>query len=370
MEWKRFRPVIGGVEYTSEYFSSREFLYLPADTVTPWQWSINEFLAMWFSDKDSITVRTSGSTGVPKETGIPKLAMIQSAEATIRHLGLKYHQSALLCLSPDYIAGMMMIVRALVGGMNLVSVKPDGNPLAGAGLTQVPDFAAMVPAQVYNSLQNPDAAARLKKIKMLIIGGGEIPPGLEREIEPLPNKVYATYGMTETVSHIALRRVNGPDKQFFYTVLPGIRLSTDARGCLIIQAPGIIAGEVVTNDIAEIRDEQSFVWRGRYDHIINRGGIKIIPEELEKILAEHIRERFFVGGFPDGKLGEVPVLIIESGTIGNRERNKIMAVVEKNSQLRNLIRNVVTIPKFIETESGKVNRKENLNTILEPGKSG
>ena len=364
MEWKRFRPVIDGVEYPSEYFINREFLNLPSETLPPWKGSIFEFLAGWFSDEDIISVMTSGSTGAPKVTHIPKLAMIQSAEATIRYLGLEDCQSALLCLSPDYIAGMMMIVRALVGDMNLVPVKPEGHPLTGAGLKKLPDFAAMVPAQVYNTLQNPQTAALLKEIKTVIVGGGEIPPGLERDIESLPNKVYATYGMTETVSHIALRRVSGPEKESFYTVLPGITVSTDARGCLVIQAPEIIKGEVVTNDLAEVRDEKSFIWRGRYDHIINRGGVKIIPEELEKILAGHIHNRFFVGGFPDRKLGEVPVLVIESAAVSEESLNSIKQFIKSNSKLKELIKDVVCMPQFIETENGKINRKMNLIQIL------
>jgi L-alanine-DL-glutamate epimerase-like enolase superfamily enzyme len=328
-----------------------------------WYMELIEFLHQWFSDEETILVRTSGSTGEPKDIRLQKTAMIRSAVATGRELGLSNHPDALLCLSTRYIAGMMMVVRAMVYGHDLVPVKPDGNPLLHLSGDRTPSFAAMVPAQVYNALKDPVSLARLKEIKTLIIGGGEIHPALERELQQIPNRVYATYGMTETITHIALRRVNGTDRKEYFTALPGVVLSTDGRGCLVINSPGILQAEQVTNDLAELLGSREFRWLGRVDNVINRGGQKIIPEEIERRLINCLKERFFIGAVPDDKFGRLPVLFVESEEPDTSEKERIIACVEKYTSRTERPVRIYYIPKFTETENGKINRFSTLKLI-------
>ena len=166
---------------------------------------MNSFLEEWNNGLPYVEVKTSGSTGVPKRMRVEKCRMMNSARVTCDFLGLKAGDNALLCMSTDYIAGKMMVVRAIERGLQLITVEPSGHPLAGQkGLAPSIDFAAMVPLQVYNSLQVPEERERLRNIRHLIIGGGAIDEGLQAALKDFPNAVWSTYGMTETLSHIAL----------------------------------------------------------------------------------------------------------------------------------------------------------------------
>ena len=202
--------------------------------------SLEEFLEVWHNDSPFLQVQTSGSTGAPKPMAVEKRRMLASARITCDFLGLKPGDTALLCMPLDYIAGKMMVVRALECSLRLVSVPPSGHPLAHeTALSQVFDFAAMVPLQVYNSLQVPAERSRLMQIRQLIIGGGAIDDALAAALKSFPHAVWSTYGMTETLSHIALRRLNGPEASDCYTPFPSVRLSLSADGCLIIEAPAV-----------------------------------------------------------------------------------------------------------------------------------
>ena len=328
-----------------------------------WYRELGDFLQQWFSDEAFISVRTSGSTGDPKDIRLQKAAMIQSALATGKALGLSNHPDALLCLSTRFIAGMMMVVRAMVHGQNLVPVRPDGNPLLHLSGNLTPSFAAVVPAQVYKALTDPVSLARLREIQTLIIGGGEIHPALERELQQLPNRVFATYGMTETITHIALRRVNGTDRKEYFTALPGVLLSTDGRGCLVIDSPGITPPGLVTNDLAELLSSGEFRWLGRIDNVINRGGQKIIPEEIERRLVNCLKERFIIGSVPDDKFGQVPVLVVESEEPGAKVKERIERCLENNTSRAERPVRIHYVPKFTDTENGKINRFSTLKLI-------
>jgi L-alanine-DL-glutamate epimerase-like enolase superfamily enzyme len=323
----------------------------------PWLSDLGNFLKQWFSDDDFITVRTSGSTGEPKEIQIAKQAMIESAKATGEYLDLQNHPDALLCLSAKFIAGMMMVVRAMVYKQNLLTVRPDGNPLLNFTGQYVPSFAAMVPAQVFNSLNDSVSSERLMKIRTLIIGGGEIQPLLDEQLQELPGAVYATYGMTETITHVALRRVNGNNRQNFFEALPGIQFSMDKRNCLVINSPERNKQPFVTNDLVELISSNKFRWLGRFDNVINRGGEKIIPEAIEKKLAPHIQKRFFVAGIPDIKFGQVPVLFMEAEKPGKSEIARIEELLKQISQKTERPVRIYFVSEFEETENGKVNRK-------------
>lgn len=275
---------------------------------------VEEFLNEWNSPSERVLVHTSGSTGKPKPMWVEKSRMRASALTTCGFLGLKQGDTALLCMSLDYIAGKMMVVRSVVYGLKLISVKPSGHPLAT--LKEAPCFAAMVPMQVYNSLRVPRECELLRQIKHLIIGGGAIDEYLENELKSFPNSVWSTYGMTETLSHIALRRLNGPDASLYYTPFSGVDVSLSDDNCLVIKAPAICSDTLEANDIAMIdKDGRRFRILGRKDNIICSGGIKIQIEEVESLLRPHLTSPYMLTKCPDAKFGEAAVLLIESSNL-------------------------------------------------------
>ena len=293
--------------------------------------SLEEFLEEWNSDSPYVEVKTSGSTGEPKRMLVEKRRMLASARITCDFLGLKEGDTALLCMSLDYIAGKMMVVRAIERGLRLIDVEPSGHPLVnqGDGFT----FAAMVPMQVYNSLQVPGERERLMMIKHLIIGGGAIDEAMAEELKSFPNYVWSTYGMTETLSHIALRRLNGPEATEWYMPFPSVSVSLNEEGCLVIDAPEVCQERLVTNDIAELATQRGqslmcsansahegqspcvanvpFKILGRKDNVICSGGIKIQAEEVERMLKGHLSIPYLISKRPDKKFGEVVVMLTE-----------------------------------------------------------
>ena len=278
--------------------------------------SLEEFLEEWNNPSPYVHVQTSGSTGAPKPMLVEKQRMLNSARITCDFLGLREGDTALLCMSLDYIAGKMMVVRSIERGLKLISVEPSGHPLSTPHSPL--SFAAMVPMQVYNSLQVPDEKERLMQIRHLIIGGGAIDDALASALKTFPNHVWSTYGMTETLSHIALRRLNGPDASEWYTPFPSVKVSLNEDRCLVINAPLVCAERLVTNDIAELSSgtdpEVKFRILGRKDNVICSGGIKIQIEMVERQLRPHLQAPFLITKRPDAKFGEAVVLLTE-GTV-------------------------------------------------------
>ena len=277
--------------------------------------TVNEFLQEWNNTSDRLLVHTSGSTGTPKPLWVEKRRMEESARITCNFLGLGPGDTSLLCLSPDYIAGKMMIVRSLVRGMRLLEVKPSGHPLRGLpSVHPTIDFAAMVPLQVYNSLQVAKERECLMSIRHLIIGGGAVDDDLATELHSFPHAVWSTYGMTETLSHIALRRLNGLQRSDWYTPFDGVNVSLNADGCLVIDAPAVHDGTLVTNDMAEIR-EGRFRILGRKDNVICSGGIKIQMEVVEQLLHPHLTVPFMITRAKDEQWGETVVMLLEQSDV-------------------------------------------------------
>ncbi|MBN1952118.1 MAG: AMP-binding protein [Bacteroidales bacterium] len=276
-------------------------------SVPEWQKKVFSFILDWVDDREYIEQLSSGTTGIPKQLQLSKQSMVESAEQTCKYFDITFGQTSLLCLPIEYIAGKMMVIRAFVGGMNLLIAEPSSMPdLTGFG--QI-DFCAMVPLQVYNSLNNVDT---LRKIRKLIIGGGEIRDELEVMLRDMPNEVYASYGMAETCSHVAIRRISGMAHERFYRAIPGVMFSTDDRNCLKISA-SFLEADVVTNDVVDLIDRTSFRWIGRYDNLINSGGVKIVPEEIEALVSKTTGLDCAVIGLPDQKLGEKVILVLEKG---------------------------------------------------------
>ena len=270
--------------------------------------TLNDFLDEWNNPKNTVEVQTSGSTGVPKCIRVEKQRMLNSARITCDFLGLKTGDTALLCMPLDYIAGKMVVVRSIERQLRLTTVEASGHPLKN--ITNSFDFAAMVPMQVYNSLQVPEEREKLRTIKHLIIGGGPINDDLQQQLSSFPNNVWSTYGMTETLSHIALRRLNGENASLWYTPFSTVSISLNTNGCLVIEAPLVHEGRLETHDRAEIRDGK-FRILGRLDNVINSGGIKIQAEEVEEMLRPHIKMPYLISKCRDEKFGEVVVLLTE-----------------------------------------------------------
>jgi len=313
--------------------------------------SLEDFLKAWHNDSPYVQVQTSGSTGAPKPMLVEKERMLASARITCDFLGLKPGDTALLCMSLDYIAGKMMVVRALERGLRLVSVPPSGHPLATLD-DDVIDFAAMVPLQVYNALQVSAEREHLMQVRQLIIGGGAIDEALAEALKVFPNAVWSTYGMTETLSHIALRRLSGSEASDCYTPFPSVRVSLSPDGCLVIEAPAVCDGPLVTNDIAELLPDGRFRILGRKDNVICSGGIKIQIEEVERQLRPHLQSPFLITRRSDRKFGEVCVLLTE----GDAAAASLVCerVLSKYHRPR-LCLHVARIPL---TETGKPARRE------------
>ena len=300
--------------------------------------TLEEFLAEWHNDSPFVRVKTSGSTGAPKPM-------------TCDFLGLREGDTALLCMSLDYIAGKMMVVRSIERNLKLLSVPPSGHPLATVNAPSPLDFAAMVPMQVYNTLQVPEERARLMQVRHLIIGGGAIDEAMEAELRTFPHAVWSTYGMTETLSHIALRRLNGPAASEWYMPFPSVSISQTPDGCLVIDAPEVCPEPLVTNDIVEIFSSR-FRILGRKDNVICSGGIKIQIEEVERQLRPHLHAPYLLSKRQDGKFGEIAVLLTE----GSVEEARLICerVLPKYHQPKAYL-HVARIPL---TETGKPARQQ------------
>jgi o-succinylbenzoate---CoA ligase len=285
--------------------------------------TLEDFLSEWNNDSDRVLVHTSGSTGKPKPMRVEKKRMLSSARITCDFLGLKPGDTALLCMSLDYIAGKMVVVRSIERHLHLISVSPSGHPLKDVNLKEVNGeitFAAMVPMQVYNTLLVPEERERLSHIRHLIIGGGAIDASLEKELRSLPGNIaiWSTYGMTETLSHIALRRINGAEASEWYQPFDSVKISQTDEGCLVIEAPLVCAETLVTNDIVEIEsyiynkvEKLRFRIKGRKDNVICSGGIKIQIEEVEALLKPYLEKPFMLAKKKDEKFGEIAVLLTE-----------------------------------------------------------
>lgn len=346
-------------------FSSVEELVAYSRSISS---SAHEFLIEWFSDNDVILVKTSGSTGAPKLIKLKKEFMRNSALATGAFFELPEKTTALLCMSTDYIAGKMMLVRAIVLGWHLDIVAVVSNPLKG--LDKQYNFSAMVPIQLQNSLSEIDM------VEKLIVGGGIVTKELENKTQDVSTNVFATFGMTETITHIAVKKLNHltlrADSRVLncYQTLPNISISQDQRGCLVIDAPMVSEEVLVTNDVVELISEIEFKWLGRFDTVINSGGVKLHPEEIEKKIAAVLTQRFFVAGIPDAVLGEKLILVVEEDVISSEVekflREKLHLSLIKTAKLSKyeIPKAVYFVSKFIETETKKIQRNQTLDVLF------
>ena len=324
-------------------------------TTEPWQQEVFQFLGEWYSDAPVIEAHTSGSTGAPKRVLLEKDRMRASARMTGEFLQMKPGDRALLCLPIRYIAGKMMLVRAATLQLRLYVVKPSSTPLTLVGSSI--DLCAMVPNQVFASIEE------LEKVHILLIGGGPVNYELESKLKRKGGSIFHTYGMTETLTHVAMRRINEPGASRYFKALPGVSFRVDERDCLAIDAPHLIENELITNDCVELSDSKSFVWKGRMDHVIISGGIKIQPEEVERALEPILDHRYFVAGIPDPSLGQKLILVVEGD---QRMLGNISQLLSKISLAPyQFPREVYFLPQFEETPTGKVQRTKTVGKLFE-----
>lgn len=321
-----------------------------------WEKDIVDFLVEWDNDQEHVFVNSSGSTGTPKQIPLLKKDMVASAELTCAYFGLQKKNKVLLCLPSKYIAGKMMLVRAMVRNLNLISIKPESLPKFSTD--EKIDFAAMTPMQVKTILK--ESATLLNSISQLIIGGAPVDHFLENKLQDLSTNCYSTFGMTETITHVAVKKLNGIHKSNHFEGLKNITFSTGNSNNLIIEAPHLTNSYIVTNDLVELLDDNHFKWIGRKDNVINSGGIKISPEIVETKLANFFsKNRFFITSQPDNILGEMVILVIESDEIKTPSELDFYKFLEKYE----VPKKIYYSHNFTETETGKINRKETLKTI-------
>ena len=314
------------------------------------------FTTDWLKGSETYALNTSGSTGVPKEITLTRNQLKESARRTIAALGLDPNDTAIVCLDTKYIAGKMMVVRAVEANMEIIAVEPSADPFQNLTKDFPGGFVALVPLQLQEILRHPDSAQKLNTIKNVILGGAAVNASLRKEISKLKCAVHATYGMTETVSHIALQLLNGPHASDHFTTLPGIKIHTDKRGCLVIHVPEF-SEPIETNDIIELISPNQFRWLGRFDNVINSGGFKISPEKIEKELERVLPDReFFVTGILDERLGEKLVLIVE-GSRPNINFSKLQLHPYE------IPKDVILLPEFMRTETGKINRGKTMRLL-------
>ncbi len=306
---------------------------------------VGRFLLDWFDEKPYLETNTSGTTGKSKMIKVSKQAMVNSALATGDFFDLFAGNKALHCLPTKYIAGKMMFVRSFVLGLDLDFVAPKANPLENS--KTIYDFAAMVPYQAQHSLND------IKRVKKIIIGGVYINKNLEKQLMKTRIDAFETYGMTETITHIAAKRIG--EKAF--TVLPNVTISYDENNCLMISAPRISDQIIRTNDLVQLVNENQFIFLGRFDNVVNSGGIKLIPEQIEEKILPKLSTRFFVGGLPDELLGEKLVMIMEG------EKFDLQKDIYDGLEKYEKPKEVFFVKDFLETENGKVKRKEILKSL-------
>ena len=318
------------------------------------------FCRKWLAGQSEFIIHTSGSTGEPKPIALTRNQMIASAELTGKTFDLKAGDTALVCLNVDYIAGMMMLVRGMILDLKLIIIEPSANPLEKLKNLHF-DFFAFVPLQLQNLLENHKNMAILNQAKAVIVGGAAVNEVLENKIQKLSVPVFSTYGMTETVSHIAIKRLNTDKKNNNFQILEGVKIGIDDRNCLNIISESSNNELIQTNDIVEIVSEKEFRLIGRFDNIINSGGVKIQLEKVEKLIEMEIKllnpKRYFAYGIPDVKLGQKLVLFVEGEEVNNEIKEAFFKNIQSILSKYEVPKEIYFVKKFTETPTGKIDKK-------------
>ncbi|MBC8084540.1 MAG: AMP-binding protein [Hymenobacter sp.] len=356
--------------------NGREFRYadlqqypapVPAD-LNGYEAKVLDFCRQWLNGAQEIALHTSGSTGQPQPVFMQRRQLEASARRTGDYFNLGPGDRTLVCLNCEFVGGMMMLVRGFERRMHLTIVEPQANPLALVPADAQFDFASFVPLQL-RAVLAAGHAPRLNQLKAILVGGATIDHRLTQQIHHLTVPVYLTYGMTETASHIALRRLNGPTSETTYQVLPGIQIGQDVRGCLTVRADVTADQLITTNDRVRLLDAHTFEWLGREDFIINSGGVKVQAEKVEQVLEVALAElklpgrRVFVAGRPDERLGEQVTAYLEGGPLPDEQQQQLLSLLRKRLSKYERPRELVYVAQFRTTASGKLNRLATLQGL-------
>ena len=323
-----------------------------------------DFVRQWLSGTQEFTLTTSGSTGPPTPIVLRRRQLEASAARTADFFDLGPGYRALVCLNCEYIGGMMMLVRGLERNLHLTIVEPHADPFAYVAADAKFDFSAFVPLQLKTVLA-AGHAPRLDKMKAFLIGGAPADAALQQELQPLQAAAWLTYGMTETCSHVALRRLNGPQATTSFRVLPGIAAGQDERGCLTLRGDVTDDQLIVTNDVVRLLDAHTFEWLGRADFVINSGGVKVPAEKVELVLDVALAEigvarRCFVAGLPDARLGQAVTAFIEGPALTEELENQLKGLLSARLGRYEQPRQLRYVPEFKTTANGKLDRAATL----------
>ena len=323
-----------------------------------------QIIKSWLLGQHEFAFKTSGSTGMPKSCVFSRDQVKNSAHRSLDFFGLKPGDTVLCCLNTEFVAGFMMIIRALIGQLNLVIIDPVSDPWKN--LEDSINFTAVTPIQIESGLR--DHPEKISMIGKLLVGGAAIHPLLERQLGALPVHVYHSYAMTETLTHIAMREVGSESISNIYSALEGVTFSTDAENCLIIHDAILGLKELRTNDVIELLNAKSFRWLGRIDNIVNSGGIKIQIEQLEasisELLVKHgINSNFCIVSKDDQVLTNKVVLLLENNEL-SFEALEIRSILKFGLPRYHCPTEVKLVPEIFLTKSGKVDRLKNTNHYL------
>ena len=325
-----------------------------------------QFCNQWLHGKQEFDFLTSGSTGNPKKITFRRDQLEESARLTGQALKLEPGYNALICLDTNFIAGAMMLVRSLVIGMNMILRTPTANPLQE--IHEKIDFAAFVPYQIITLLEQ--SPLELDKLKTVIIGGATLKTEVIDLLQKRSPSFYATYGMTETITHVALQKLNGLNRQDSFQLLPGISASTDDRGCLTLHVPHLGNQAIITNDLVTLLEENKFRWLGRYDRVINSGGVKVQAEKIEGVVDTifqklKIHKRFFVNGIPDQKFGEQVVLVLEGAKLNPDQEEALKVQLAQHLNVYEIPKSLFYIDRFRVTLTQKIDRVSTMKILIE-----
>ncbi|GAB3818226.1 AMP-binding protein [Pontibacter rugosus] len=328
-----------------------------------------EFCRNWLNGIQEFPIQTSGSTGVPKTITLTRKQLEASARRTVKLLQLQAGDCTFICLNTEYIAGMMMLIRGFLADLQMIIVEPIGNPLTLVGNDHKIEFASFVPMQLHAILsETPERLQQLDSMKGILVGGAPLTPTQQRELQQIKAPVYHTYGMTETASHIALRKLNGADAAAYYNVLDDIKVGLDKRGCLTIKGDITNNETLITNDIVELLTPTRFRWLGRADNTINTGGVKVQVETVELAIATAMigmenPPRFFIASQPDEVLGDRIVLIIEGAPLPQQDEKELFTRMSDLLKKFEMPKEVYYSPGFTETSTGKLSRQRTLQKL-------
>jgi len=356
----------------------------------PYFKKVFEFKKAWEFGQETFEIQTSGSTGQPKKILLRRKQMLASVKMTAKAFNLKEGDTAFCCLNIDYIAGMMMLVRAFEIGMDLLIVEPKSNPFEDIEkhlyilkANRGQNFFAFVPLQIQTLLDNtPIYSDILNSAKAIIIGGAAVNEAILEKIQKIYRPVYVTYGMSETLTHIAIKRINGSEKEEFFNTLDGVDIKLTNESCLMIKSKTTDDQWITTNDVAEIINGSSFVLHGRIDNVINSGGVKIQLEKIEKVAEsvlnklktdkKELKGRYFVFSLPDENLGERLIFVLEKETIAILSGREDITKIDILKGFKEILpkfevpKEVFFVEKIVETPTGKIDKIKTINAYVLP----